>query len=52
MSPRLIEHELNERTLFALIKYAKYILWVHYRGLVEEVEQKPNESARELEAAE
>ncbi len=51
MSPRLIEHELNEHTLLALTKYAKYILWVHYRGLVAEVEQKPRELAPELEAA-
>ncbi|MBS1211590.1 MAG: hypothetical protein H6R26_206 [Proteobacteria bacterium] len=52
MLPRLVEHELNEDTLVALIKYAKYILWVHYRGVMAETEQKPAGLAPEHESAE
>lgn len=51
MSPRIIEHELNEHTLFVLLKYAKYILWIHYRGAVADMEQKPRGLVPEHETA-
>lgn len=38
LSSRSIECELNEGVFAALVKYAGYILWIHYSGLVTEAD--------------
>lgn len=35
----IVERELDEGTFVALIKYAKFILWVHLEGLLAEADR-------------
>ena len=45
-----IEHELNENTLLALVKYAKYIVGFHFRAIVADMEHVPSTFTLDREA--